>query len=114
MSLTDTTLGDFVDATEAERDDGLDVMVGARYGRGGGNTSHERPPADAGQCRHCEAEIDREVQRVVGDAHGRVPLCIDCAADVLGVRGEKFATTTSVVMAVRDRDLAASIPSGER
>lgn len=36
-------------------------------------------PADAGQCRRCGETVEPELQRVLGDNHGRVEACRECA-----------------------------------
>lgn len=89
------TLDDFQTTSEEWRrlDD-----TGAQYGRRCTDGTLDRAPEDAGQCLRCGREIEREIQRTMGDEHGRVPACKGCASNQFG---HEFQSTTNAVVAFR-------------
>jgi hypothetical protein len=54
-------------------------------------------PDDAGQCRRCGSEVEAQLQRVIGDNHGRVDACSECAQS----DGVEWQSTARVAIATR-------------
>lgn len=84
--------------------------TGALYGRRDGQVEHARTPADAGTCQTCGIEVEKPIQRTMGDEHGRVPACEHCASNHYG---HDFQTTTSAVIAYRTGKIGREVTADE-
>lgn len=104
MSSQQPTLTDFATEDDQAAEDSVEVMEGARYGRARERTP-QHPPADAGQCTNCGNDISAYRQRIIGDEHGRVPVCDrhDCQRDLFGGTIHQAMSIDKAVMRAKTR-----------